>query len=43
MATLTIENLTKVFPPPRKDASPVTALGGLSFESGPRAAGRARC
>ena len=32
MATLTIENLTKVFPPPRKDASPVTALGGLSFE-----------
>jgi NitT/TauT family transport system ATP-binding protein len=32
VATLTIENLTKVFPPPRKDAEPVTALGGLSFE-----------
>jgi NitT/TauT family transport system ATP-binding protein len=32
MATLTIEDLTKVFPPPRKDAEPVTALGGLSFE-----------
>lgn len=32
MATLTIEDLTKVFPPPRKDAEPVQALGGLSFE-----------
>jgi NitT/TauT family transport system ATP-binding protein len=32
VATLTIENLTKVFPPPRKDAPPVTAIGGLSFE-----------
>ena len=32
MATLTIENLTKVFPPPRKGAAPVTALGGLTFE-----------
>ena len=32
MATLTIENLTKVFPPPRKNAAPVTAIRGLSFE-----------
>jgi NitT/TauT family transport system ATP-binding protein len=32
VATLTIEDLTKVFPPPRKGAEPVTALGGLSFE-----------
>jgi NitT/TauT family transport system ATP-binding protein len=32
VATLTIENLTKVFPPPRKGAAPVTAIGGLSFE-----------
>jgi NitT/TauT family transport system ATP-binding protein len=32
VATLTIEGLTKVFPPPRKRADPVTALGGLSFE-----------
>jgi NitT/TauT family transport system ATP-binding protein len=32
VATLTIEDLTKVFPPPRKDAEPVTAIGGLSFE-----------
>jgi NitT/TauT family transport system ATP-binding protein len=32
VATLTIENLTKVFPPPRKGAEPVTAVGGLSFE-----------
>lgn len=34
MATLTIDSLTKVFPPPRKDAAPVQALGGLSFELG---------
>jgi NitT/TauT family transport system ATP-binding protein len=32
VATLTIDDLTKVFPPPRKGADPVTALGGLSFE-----------
>jgi NitT/TauT family transport system ATP-binding protein len=32
VATLTIENLTKVFPAPRKDADPVQALGGISFE-----------
>ena len=32
MATLKIDNLTKVFPPPRKNEPPVTALGGVSFE-----------
>jgi NitT/TauT family transport system ATP-binding protein len=32
VATLTIENLTKVFPATRKDRAPVQALGGLSFE-----------
>jgi NitT/TauT family transport system ATP-binding protein len=32
VATLTIENLTKVFPPPRKGRDPVQALGGVSFE-----------
>jgi NitT/TauT family transport system ATP-binding protein len=32
MATLTVENLTKVFPPARKDRAPVQALSGLSFE-----------
>ena len=32
MATLKIDNLTKVFPPPRKTEAPVTALGGVSFE-----------
>jgi NitT/TauT family transport system ATP-binding protein len=32
VAILTIENLTKVFPPPGKNAAPVTAIGGLSFE-----------
>jgi ABC-type sugar transport system ATPase subunit len=52
MAKIDIQNLKKVFPPPKRDADPVTAITDISVEIegnvfvsvvGPSDTGRCRC